>query len=387
MASPGMARPSPRLWRGAWTVDLRTWGFGQRYQLGGVLPQDVVGAVHAAYAVLERLRAERAAEPRVQLELAAVAGAPALFAAALDAWEARKEYATPGSRRYGASYARLVRRELGAYALADFAPPAGNDRLQDYIRGLRDRGLSTRTIRNRLSIAMQVLHNAARRGWAVCPEHPRLVGTPAPVFKWITEPNFRALRDAIYSGGKRCAPEHYARRRFYLSWLFYTGAHTADADALTVDLIFVDGGSFIRRNTKSAAVVPDEQFEMPEPLVDDLAELRRELGRDFLPGEALAGGPWPKVATRMGDAARRLGFPHTVNPRILRRSFAREMFQRGYSEQEVADRMGHVDLKMLHEVYVRTPRPAGRAHSRWKRRRGPSGAPPGNGFATVSAIR
>lgn len=381
-----MAYPTPTQFSDLWVVDLRAWKFGQRYRLGFVCELTEMQAVHAAYAVLERLRRERAAEPHAQLEIPT--GAATTFAGALDAWEARKEYRVPGSARYGKAYARLVRAELGAYDLAELAPPGGNDRLHDYVRTLANRGLGARTVRNRISIAMQVLHFAARRGWAVCPERPPLPSKPAPVFQWITEANFRALRDAIFSGGDphRCTPELYARRRFYLSWLFYTGAHTGDADALTVDLIFVSGGSFIRRNTKSASVVPDEQFEMPEPLIHDLRELREALGRDFLPAEALGGGPWPRAAQRIGDTATRLNFPHRVTPRILRRSFAREMFQRGYSVQEVADRMGHVDLTMLHEVYVRTPRPAGVVRSRWKCAPAPR-APRGNGLARVVAIR
>jgi integrase len=347
-----------------------------------------VDAVHAAYAALERCRHGRAAEPSAQLELPA-AGTPQTFAAALDAWEARKEYRTAGGARGGHAYAKLVRRELGAYRLADFVPPAGTDRLQDYARGLlRERGLSPRTVRNRLSVVMQVLHGAARRGWVVCPESPALPGNPPPVFVWVTEANFRALRRECFPTDAVCqvCPELRARRRFYLSWLFYTGCHTADADGLVVDSIFVDGGSYIRRNSKSARVVPDEQFEMPEPLIDDLRELRAELGRDFWPGEAIGGGRWSHVARVLGGAAKRLGFPHHVNPRVLRRSFAREMFQRGYSEQEVADRMGHVDLSMLHEVYVRTPRPSGVVRSRWKRAADPR-PPAGNGLATVVAIR
>lgn len=379
-----MAQLTPTVWAGQWVVDLRAWKFGQRYRLGRPPIMTEIGAVHAAYALLERLRRGRSAEPGAQLELPG--DAAVTFAAALDSWEARKEYRTEGSRLYGKAYARQARAELGAYTLAELAPPAGNDRLQDYVRALRERDLGPRTMRNRLSIVMQVLHAAARRGWMVAPERPHLPGKPAPVFLWVTEPNFRALRDAVFSGGARCTPDLYARRRFYLSWLFYTGAHTGDADALTVDLLFVDGGAFIRRNTKSAAVVPDEQFEMPEPLIDDLRELRAALGRDFLPAEPLGGGPWPKVARRLADAARRLKFPHAVNPRVLRRSFAREMFQRGYSEREVADRMGHVDLAMLHEVYVRTPRAAGVVRSRWKRTATPR-RPSGNGFAKVTAIR
>lgn len=343
--------------------------------------------MHAAYAALEQCRHGRAAEPSAQLALPT--GAPQTFAGALDAWEARKEYKTVGGAAGGRAYAKQVRRELGAYRLEDFVPPAGNDRLQDYARGLlRERALSARTVRNRFSIVMQVLHFAARRGWSVCPEPPPLPGNPPPVFVWVTEANFRALRREVFPPGAVCTPtpELAARRRFYLSWLFYTGCHTADANGLTVDVIFVDGGSFIRRNSKSARVVPDEQFEMPEPLIDDLRELRAAIGRDFWPGEALAGGRWPHVARVLGGAAKRLGFPHHVNPRVLRRSFAREMFQRGYSEQEVADRMGHVDLSMLHEVYVRTPRPAGVVRSRWKRDAIPR-PPSGNGLATVVAIR
>jgi integrase len=235
---------------------------------------------------------------------------------------------------------------------------------------------------------MQVLRFAGARGWAICPQVPPLPPRPVPVFNWVNEALFRAIRDEIFSRGERVAPEVYARRRVYLSWLFYTGAHTADADALTTDALFLDGGAYIRHNEKSARVVPDEQFEMPEPLIDDLRELERGLGHELWPGSPFAGGPWPHVARIVGRAARRLGVAHPVNPRVLRRSFAREMFQRGYAVQEVADRMGHVDLRMLHEVYVRTPRAAGAARSKWKRPRTPApGVPPrGNGLATVTRL-
>lgn len=389
---------SPRERCGKWVIDLRRQGFGQRYALDA---GDREGAIHASYALLERLRRERAAEPQAQLSM--LAGAPTMFAAALDAWEARKEYRREASRSYGKAYAAVVRRELGSYPLADLVGVGGTDRLTAYARELEARGLAGRTIRNRLSIAFQVLRNAAARGWIVgLPAPPAVLPAKAPpVYRWISESMFRAWRAELFRevplGALRATVPGLeeadaaavalwiGRRRAYASWVFYTGAHTHDADTLTSDLLFLDGAAYIRHNNKSSDVVPDEQFEMPEPLQADLLELRRLQGRDFYPGEFIAGGRWNKVSATMNRAAARLGFPHGVTPRILRRSFAREMFLRGYTEQEVVDRMGHVDRTMIHEIYVRTPRPQGRARTRWTA--APVAPLPGGGLAKVVPLR
>jgi integrase len=371
-------RVEPKLWRGNWIVDLRSLGHGQRYVLG---PEALAReeAIHRAYAKLADL-SRGAADLPEQTDLFAD-HAPALFGSVLDLWQSTKKTrsGTEGAARYLATYARLVRSDLGAYRLADFAPPHGSRRLAAYVAELERRELSGRTIRNRLCVAEQVLRFAFERAWlAQLPLHPRMPPKAAPVFRWLSEAMFRALRAELFRGAKRSdmsrCPDvtdeasfrlHVERRRVYLSWLFYTGAHAYDADHATADWLFLDGRAYIRHNHKSARCIRPWQFEMPEPLYLDLLALVEFQGRPFRLGEPFAGGPWPEGSRTMQAAARRLGFADGCSPAILRRSYAREMFLHGYTVREVADRMGHADERMLTEIYTQSPRPAGRVQTRW----------------------
>ena len=381
-------RPDPRLYGGQWVVDFRGAGFGSRYALcKAIEPREE--AVHMAYELLARLRGERMAEAG-QREVFAE-GAPVLFAGALDRWQETKRYDTDGGKAWGDKYARLIRRELGAYRLGEFAPPAGTDRMRSYVESLERQKRSGRTIRNRVFPAMQVLRFALERGWLpALPLLPRLPAKAAPVLLYITEAMFRQLRAAIFPKGTPpsvATAEEIARRRLYLSWEFYTGVHTIDADCMTADLLFLDGRAYVRHNNKSAQHVEDQQFEMPDPLYEDFRELEALLGRPFYPGEAVTGGPWPHAARVMGSAARRLRFPHPVNPRILRRSYVREMVLKGYEVQEIADRMGHVDIKMVREIYNSMPRPGGHPRSRWTLSPSTGGGASPGGMARILQIK
>jgi integrase len=377
-------------------VDLRAAGFGNRYVLAAADALTKEGAIHAAYARLAALRHDGAADlPQRSMfdELA-----PHGLGALIDRWAAQHKPASgsAGAKRYLATYARLVRGDVGHYKVEDFQPPDGTRRLAAYVADLERRRLSGRTIRNRLSILEQALRFAVERGWLSHePLHPRMPPKAPPVFRWITEAMFRALRGAVFDGvtvgemhraGVRDAGElalYVERRRVFLSWLFYTGVHHHDADAATADWLFLDGRAYIRHNNKSARCVADEQFEMPEPLYADLRALEVLQGRPFFPGEPFNGGAWPECSRAMQKAALRLRFPHGANPSILRRSYAREMFLLGYSVREVADRMGHVDERMLHEIYVRTPRPRGRVQSRWAIAADAGAPPTPSGMARV----
>jgi integrase len=370
-------RLDPAIWRGRWVVDLRAQGFGNRRVLA---PATVSReeAVHRAYGLLSKLRGEAAAEPAQRTLFEETA--PAFVGKLLDRWIAEHRTEREGTKRYLATYVRLVRGDLASYQLAAFAPPEGNGRLSSYVAELQGRGLSGRTIRNRLSIIEQALRFAAERGWLQFPPlHPTLPPKAPPIFRWITEAMFRALRADLFKGvavsmmrrlliaDDRELAIYTEKRRVYLSWLFYTGCHHHDADHATTDWLFLDGRSYIRHNNKSSSVVPDEQFEMPDPLYDDLRALEAVLGRELQPAESFTGGPWPECARAMQKAAARLEFPHGANPSILRRSFAREMLLKGYSVREVSDRMGHADERMVKEIYTRTPRATGTPRSRWHR--------------------
>lgn len=367
-------KPTPREFAGKWVVDLRWAGFGQRYTLcDGGLPE--VEALHVAYALLDRLRRERAAEPCAQLALG-LSGADRLFADVVDGWEREKDYSTKGGEDWGRQYARSVRLELGAYSLAEFLPPDGHRRLRAYRDSLAAGGAAPNTIANRLSLVRQVLEHAVDQGWlAAAPRMPVRPAKRPPVFDWIGEEQFRILRADVFRGAswrrhpKMKSDEQWAiyveRRRCYLSWLMYTGVHTADADNTDDKFISLDVGIYRRRNSKSAHCVPDAEFPMPEPLQKDLRRLRDLLGRPFYAKELVFGGPWATVTDVLAISTGRLEMGKVV-PRVLRRSFAREMFRRGHTLHEVADMMGHVDLRMLREIYLQTPRPAGAQKSLWR---------------------
>lgn len=387
------ARPAPRIRGNQWVVDLRSQGHGSRYVLGPA-ELDPSEALNRAWELQTRLRGDRMAE-LAQGDLFGGQPAPKGFAAALDAWHRTKRYDTEHGASYGKDYAAKVRHELGGYDLADFSGPAGTARLRAYVAELERREMSGRTIANRMSVALQVIRFAHGEGWlAHVPQKPKLPPKATPVYRYLTEGMFRQLRAAIYAGAS-AARETYrgrdrseplgiriARRRCYLSWLFYTGVHRADADHMTAAHLFMDARTYIRVNTKSAACIKvhRDQYEMPEPLYLDLRELERMLGRPFYLDEPVCGGPWGEPIRVINRAAKRLGFPHNAGPAVMRRSYAREMFLRGYSVREVADRMGHVDERMLKEIYVHFPHPA--APTRW--RATPESAPSTpNGMARV----
>jgi integrase len=380
-----------------WRADLRALGYG-RYRVGLRADIDRDEATHRAYEILARLRGEGMAE-LAQRDLFSDGG-PELFAGVVDACEADARTVTDGGAAWLREYFRLVRRDLGTYKLQDFAPPSGNARLAAYLRELEARDYSGRTIINRVSTVERVLRFAVERGWLAAPPlHPRMPAKAAPVYRWCNEGMFRALRGAIYLGRSGTKPElrgyrpaeppaiYIARRQVYLSWLFYTGMHKADADAADASMLFMDARAYVRVNTKSARCVPREQFEMPEQLYADLLALQQVLGRPFYPDEPFTGGPWRNVVPVMRRAAVRLSFPHTVNPAILRRSYAREMLARGYEVRDVADRMGHVSERMINEIYARFPRAAGQhPRSKWTiASSAPHSTPPG-GMARVLRI-
>lgn len=374
--------PTPARVRGddgklRWEVNLRPWGFSWHYRLGPAEGPDALTEMAAAFAAMRKLiELQSADDPRDMT-----------FAAAVEKWHAGKDYTTT-SQRYGDSYAGVVARELGHYKLRELEGAKGSDILRAYRDELKAR-LAPATVGNRLSIVGQVIEFAAEdRHWMTdAPKIPSRPAKRAPIYTWIDHASFRALRAGIFSSRlSRANLTRYAgttplevviaRRRVYCSWLFYTGVHTADADGLSAHLIALDFGIYIRVNSKSARCIPEEEFEMPLPLIADLREYLAIVGREFfLPGERLGGGPWRDAPKVIGETARELGIvaaderdtaaPPEVTPRVFRRAYARHMFSLGYQLHELADRMGQIDTTMLRTVYLRSPRPRGVVKSRW----------------------
>lgn len=408
--------PTPKRVDGQWVVDLRAWGFSGLWRTPlGPASLSEVEAVNRAWARLQEAKDARRAEPGAQLELGA-RNAPELFSDALDAWVAERTYDTTAGERGAKQVITAVRRDFGAYRLAEFADPVeGRARLLAWLRSVAS--LSGVTVRWRLSVVFNVFRLCVERGWLrIAPTLPDDYSLPKIArskFEYTDNPTFRAARAECFRGASgrtlACAEAtgesvaiYCERRRVGYSIVMYTGLHPRDVFGDDADFErdhpdeFVPGftdahcsldfGIYVRENSKSAGCVPVEQFPMPEWLIHDLRGLLALLERAaFLPGERIAGGAWAHPERVLKEAARRLklspGFAMT--PRLLRKTFAREMFKRGKTVKQVADMMGHVDTRMLEEIYARTPRPPGHEVSPWTMEE-LAGAPTGpNGPARV----
>lgn len=361
--------PTPRLWKDRWYVDLRHWGFGQRYALTAATKEE---AVNAAWAKLREL--ERATRhPVIQAAAGAAAmavDAPATFGEAVDRWLAQKQWRRAGGQEWGTDYAAYLKKELGHVPLAAFIVPAGHAVLLAYRHRVRGSGRSAATCENLLSVAKQTLALCCLYGWLPgMPIIPRATnpGEPARAVRsdTITEVQFRALRDLAFDTGPRGiskAINHFktadaylayaAVRRLYLSVGYYTGMHDIDVSGLLGE--HVSDRDFIRTNSKSSRVIEREPMELPEGLARDLDTERERLGRDFRPDELVTGGPWPKHDEAIKRGAERAGiadWKRTNSRSTFRRSVVRNLAICAWTEREIAEYLGHVDQRMIREVY------------------------------------
>jgi len=287
----------------------------------------------------------------------------------------REEDPKPGSRDYIEEYFGLViaDAEISGLHFAAFVPPVGNQLLIDYVLRLKAEGYAPPSRANRLSVIRKTLEFAWDRGWI--PRLPRIpkptVGKEVmriPKYEWQTEADFLALRDGLWSGNRQAlarlhvihkrdggADAYIARRRLYMSFGFLGGFHTVDLDNLVKERVSPDTGHFERVNQKSASSVPSVWLKMPERLHKHVIEELERLGRFWRAGEPIAGGRWSTVARTLTAEAERLGLPVPVNPRIWRRTVARTLALLGWSEADCSEYLGHVDQRMIREVYRRIP--------------------------------
>jgi hypothetical protein len=366
-----VAKPTPVLIRGRWVVDLRWAGCGRRFLRTPGRPELEAAAIHEAYALFGRLRAERGARALDQRLLEG----PAIRQVVEELLEAR-DYDRRGGERYVRGYAHQVVKRWGSTAVNQFEPPNGTQLLRAWRNELAELGLSPKTRRNYLNVMDQILRYAADRSWLrSLPVKPKPTLTEetltSPDSPWYSETDFRALRAGLYSSDesrdaiagwqKRQGLEadvdgHIARRRLYLSFAFYTGMHVYDLDRLAAEHVSPDFGSYWRTNHKSASVIPGAAFDCPEQLWLDVKEETARLGRPWHAGELIAGGAWKEGSRTLRATAARLGLPLELNFRsVLRRSTVYELAIRGWSERECADVLGHVDEHMIRTVYRRVP--------------------------------
>lgn len=288
----------------------------------------------------------------------------------LELWLARKVWRTEGGERWTREVAAQLARDLGGWPLEQFEGTAGADRLLEWRNQIR-RGelgrpaVGAKRAEDYLTVLGQVLASALERGElerAPKLPDPRLYTGEVirPVrYRWITEDQFRELRAEIYSSPQGIwyagGVDAVARRRLYITFAFYTGMRKRDLDELVAAHVSPELGLYLRKSTKTGR--EPRWCRMPRPLLEDVrAELAR-LGRPWRAGERICGGRWKNVARVLGEARRRLGLADRVNLRVLRRSFARQKCLALVDERHLVDLLGHVDSKMVRQVYVETPRP------------------------------
>lgn len=376
-------RPEPKLSGGVWRVDLRWAGFGRFELRTPGDPARAAEAIHEAYERLTALQAQ-ARGPLPPPAPRAIREAPTI-AIACDLWKPGrkpKRRGTKGGLRYVDEYIRAIVRELGHLDVAAFEPPHGTELWADYTAQCKQRGLSVKSRSNRNNMLLQLLQFCQGRGWLVAiPGEPeaRLPGDPprnAPDWQWLTETDFREVRARIHENWqdgnagsaframakrRKVHPEALrAQLRLYLSVAFYAGLHTSDLDGLLSDHLSWQMGTYLRVNSKSAHCIPVRAFDMPEQLQLDCAEEIARLQRHWYAGEPVCGGAWDnntreitRIVKRMGGEVE--GLPVPLNFRVLRRSTAYHYCLLGWDEREVSEVLGHVDQRMIREVYLRVP--------------------------------
>jgi hypothetical protein len=370
---PAVRLPSVRLRGKQWTANLRAFGGHEWHPLG----LDASASPVEVGAALQRKLDE--------LRLCAQLGAPCLpgleeqgllVSDLVGRYLDGRDFDTEGGASYVAGLCRRLKKDFASLTVENLSGPAG----EAVIRKWRDRlwaeGLSNKTCNNLLHQLAAILRwgrSGGRRLTGDLPDMPSAVrrgqNLSVPVFEFWTEADFRVLRDKCFvapeqrrglsrwcGGDSDRIADYVARRKLYLSLAFYTGAHTGDLDRWRGEWMSVAMGRYERHNAKSARCVSPCWFDMPEQLLLDCRAEVERLGREWRPGELVAGGPWRGVSEVMARATRRI-FPDGSRPvftmRLARRSTVREYTLRGWRTHEVSAILGHVDNTMVQEIYRR----------------------------------
>lgn len=342
-------------------------------------------------------------------------GAGRSLADAILTYVDRREYDSDGGESYARKLCDRISRQLGHLLLSDLDGRAGNLLVLRWTESLwKGRGFKGNTVRNYVKQLFAILKWCQEEEWiAALPRMPkRLQAKSGPVYvpcyeHW-TEADFRTLRAEWWKGplqkgswvrflgsDREVWKDYAAKRSLYLSVAYYTGLHTWDLDRIPAWWLSYEVGRYRRENHKSAACVRPAVFDMPEQLRLDCAEEAERcaaLGRPWHPDDLVCGGPWPRPFDALDTARKRIwpderGRPCHFNFRVTRRSTAWEYCIRGWPAEEIAEVLGHVDRKMVDEVYRRCDQLGVISPVRlpWKIGTAPKGQPR-TGSATVLAF-
>jgi integrase len=290
-----------------------------------------------------------------------------------------RDYDTDEGERYARGICGRIGRDLGHMELAAFEGLPGDLIVLRWVETLRGH-LGGHTVRNYLKQLFAVLKWAVEsRLLPALPREPRrLQAEKGPVYvptyeHWVEE-DFRRLRGHFADEALRAGSfgSHYgsdrsvwedvvAKRKLYLSLAYYTGMHTYDLNRVPAEWLSWEVGRYRRENHKSAACIRPASFTMPEQLQSDCSEEARRcerLGKPWHDKDLVAGGPWGSACEVLERARLRLwpeeiGRPPHFDFRVTRKSCAWEYCLRGWSAEQIAELLGHVDRKMVDTVYRR----------------------------------
>jgi integrase len=373
-----MANPTPVWTDGKWHLDLRTpWGFG-RYVLdvGLAPPEGTVQAVHAAHAKLAEMRQRFHGS---QLDLPLLSDGKTV-AEAIPLWLKEKRWRTVGGEDWTRQTAAVLLKELGQRSLRELDIDVLTAYRDARRAGTDGEAIGPQAMSSRLTVLRQAL------AWAAMPPRrwiPFVPPMPSPkvnpdekitraLTKWVDEGTFRAMRGALYDHRAACSGilgelrdrggacdaaavrDLVEKRRLYLSFAFYTGMRRHDLNELTDADVNLDMRCYWRSGRKTGVERAPEAI--PAPLMSDLLDERRRLGRPYREGEMICGGPWRHVARVMAAASKRVEVVE-FNLMDCRRSFVYHKALAGVAEDKLVRLMGHSDSTMIRTVYLQlTPR-------------------------------
>ena len=296
---------------------------------------------------------------------------PNSMATLLGLWNGNREPQKSKRHNYREKELRCLKKDLGSLTLEAFEGVKGRDTLVAYLKLLQKRELSARTIRNRIGAVRSACADAVDRGWLkAMPGRIELPPLPAPETHWISEASAWAIAGQIYAREvertkDEAKREIYLRHRDAFMLAYYSGQHIGDVLRMTADEILWLPKMFIRKNTKSSKVIRPEPFKMPGGMVRVLQSQLDRAGRPWREGESLCGidldsfeaeadadAMWPSWLDVVSTAAKKAQVRGKINQHILRHSCAAGLYLAGYGEEYAVRYLGHVDARMLHEIYL-----------------------------------
>lgn len=304
-----------------------TWdeqdGTRRRFRLGTKNPQEAARKAPALFAELTRPKGTTVADLwagyLVDMQGRAVTGTMA------HTWKALKD--------------RFAAMEAEAISIADCRAHVAERRAQ--VSKRHPDGISDGTIHTELGHLRMVLLWAEKHGLIAKAPAIERPAKPEPKTDFLTRPEVAALRDAAKAPHVRLA----------IILMIATGARNEAALQLTWDRVDFERRMIMLRNPfdrgrrKGRATIP-----INDTLMAALSEARTGALTPFV--VEWAGKPVKSIKRGLKAAGAAIGRPD-VSPHMLRHSAAVWLAEDGHSMNEIAQYLGHDDVKTTTKIYAR----------------------------------